>query len=304
MIKSIRPLTGFAARRLPENSCILDIVSSGRFWRNSRLLEIRLILGRNEETVLISEKEEDEDRLLSETASLLSEISTVITFNGVSFDMPYLHAKYKAYGLEDPLLKTECRDLLADYRYLKAFFGLPGRHLQDYFNYYMSTLSDRSSADSPDFSSADDAVKTLAILSFDALGAFLDGRYELEDAVCENDLLICTLRLKDFSYPGAFSVHDEIYHLRLENDLVRLGIHLNEKKQIRVYHTDLKNYAYLPQEGYAVHKSVAQYVDSSRKEKAVRANCFHFISYSDNLIRNRKMLEEYLQTVLQFLKSR
>ncbi len=88
---------------------------------------------------------------------------------------------------------------------------------------------------------------------------------------------------------------------------------------------DYRNYYYLPLEDQAVHKSVASFVDRAYRENAKASNCYIkksgrflpqpeelftpafksspedpelYFSYSEELLENRKKLEQYLQALL------
>ena len=107
----------------------------------------------------------------------------------------------------------------------------------------------------------------------------------------------------DPPFDGSFSVHDGIYHLTVKGNQAALCAHQRDG-MLRMYHDDIANYYYLPIEGYAVHKSIAESVDKTRKEKAVRENCFHLISCSDQFLNQKTSCEQYVRSALRFLYSR
>ena len=59
-----------------------------------------------------AEKPEEEKELLEAFMKLLSSYKTIISFNGVGFDIPFIKAKCKAYEIEENL---------KDYEYLDIF---------------------------------------------------------------------------------------------------------------------------------------------------------------------------------------
>lgn len=111
--------------------------------------------------------------------------------------------------------------------------------------------------------------------------------------------LLYTLELS-VPFPGKLSIRDGIYTLHIEGGRARILIPFTDGK-VRVYHTDVKNYVWLPVEGYAVHKSVGRFVDSRYKEKAVRENCFHLVSYSEDFLNSPEWIQSFLSSVLQYL---
>ena len=277
---------------LDKNSCILDITASGRFWRTSNLEAVSLItkgLGLS----FISEKESDEYDMLASLSERLEACGEIITFNGNSFDLPHLKRKYAAYGMPDPLQGKNFRDLFLEYRPLKGLLSLESGKLESF------------AAKLPGFSAdMSDAEKTLLILAYDALLSLFRGEYEFESVSDTEipDALVFMIRLRE-AFRGSFSTHDEIYHLLVDGQHAALCAHLREGK-LRCYLTGYSDYYFLPREGYAVHKTIAEYVDPSRKEKAVRENCFNLVSDYKTMMNDRSMCARYIRSALQFLYHR
>ncbi len=289
-------LTDQERRYLRSGDGILDITASGRYWRSSKLERICLVhasLGDDSgwsEHIWEMEQEADEYDMLLLLSDALKSVKTVITFNGHSFDLPHLQHKYEAYGLEDPFHGKEYRDLYLEYKELYVLLGLPSRKLADYAVFLKLD---------PD---VDDAVRTAKLLTLDSVMLFLEGSWELVSAKRETDHLYYELRTEE-AFPVRMSFHDEIYHLILEDHSARLSVQMIENG-IRRYYTDVKQYVYLPLEGYAIHKSMAGYVAKEHKEKAVRSNCFSITSYSDRFLTDEKWIRSYLITALLFLQTR
>ena len=273
---------------------VLDLTTAGRYWRTSRLLRIDLIVyGDAHEAVmqsLIAERESDEYDMLTALPDLLAGTGRIITFNGHSFDLPHLRKKYMAYGLAEPLGGKTFIDLFLLLKDLAAFFGLPSRRLADYKDFLMPGVR------------CSDAEATMELLSMLRYGEFMSGACTIDAITCDGERMVCDLK-SDHRFPRDVSVHDTPFHIVFhENGTVRLSSRLTDGR-LRYYHTDVEQYEYLPEEGYAVHKSAAQFVDPSRKEKAVRENCFHLVSAPEQLLSDRAKAEAYLNSVLDYLKS-
>ena len=297
---------------LERDSVILDIAATGRYWRTSQIETITLITAASApfEITMGLEKEADEYDMLLSLGELLENAREIITFNGTAFDLPQIRHKLAAYGMRDPLVGKEFRDLFLEYRPLAGILGLPSRRLADYAAFFGSE------------DGGTDARRTLRLLAFDAFLDLLDGHFSLRDAASDRtpaaiplddgtaaaasdgspSVLYYTLSLRRV-FPGRISIHDGIYHLIVERDTARISVHLRDGR-IRCYHTDTENYDYLPLEGYAIHRSMSAYVDKTRKEKAVRENCFHLIAYSISFLSDRPLIETYLRSALQYLRSR
>jgi hypothetical protein len=66
----------------------------------------------------------------------------------------------------------------------------------------------------------------------------------------------------------------------------------------------VKDYLYLPEEGCAVHRSVALFVDRSHTVKAVRQTCFTRFQTTKKFLSDKSQTETYLKSVFSFLLSR
>ncbi len=278
---------------LGGDECILDITASGRYWRTSHLEMVSLLSGTTEKRTL-PEKEADEYEMLAALSEDLAPFRRIITFNGRAFDIPHLTHKFAAYGMPDPLTGREIRDLYSEYRHIASFLSLPSRRLFDYAAFFGRQEAARRS----------DAQNTLVILSFDALTDLLGGNFVLADASGDliRETVVYTL-LTEKAFPSRLAVHDEVYHLTYEGREAQLAVHLRDGK-IRCYHTDTENYDYLPLEGYSIHRSMSVYVDKTRKEKAVRENCFHLAAYSDAFLHDRDLMLRYIRSALDYLGTR
>ncbi len=69
----------------------------------------------------------------------------------------------------------------------------------------------------------------------------------------------------------SFCKHDIYLHAYGQNAILELPIYTGILKH---YFTDYKNYYYLPEEDMAIHKSVATYVESQRRERAKKSTCY------------------------------
>lgn len=278
---------------LDQFSVILDIKTSGRYWRTSSILEIDLLYVKSNEiteSVLTLEKEEDEYDMLVALSEVLTSFQTVITFNGNSFDLPHLKHKYKAYGLTDPLPGKTFRDLFSEYREYASFLALPSRKLADYADYLNAPKG------------LSDVAQTLVILSLDALTSFFNGNWDIVSAHEEDGYLYYTLHVS-VPFLKKLSLHDQVYHIMLEEHTAKLSAKITDGR-LRRYYTDYKDYYYLPLEGYAIHKSMASFVEKSHKEKAVRENCFSLVTYSNRFLTDSKLMHSYISSVLLYLHSR
>ena len=303
------PVYPYRDEPFSSDTIVLDIMTTGRFWRTSDISRFTLIrkeageCGRFYGKCFVTENSGDEYELLRKLPEELRDIDTVITFNGHSFDLPYLKKKVMAYGLPDPFTGHTFRDLLIDYRPLKTFLGLPSCRLEDFYSFLANDAdrtTDTGSAHGQADDQVEDAVKTLMILSLDAY-LLLDTAEALHFcSACIRDGRLEYHLSSDRFFPRHYSVHEEPFHMITEENRIALSI-ASDKNLFRFYHSDIGNYVFLPHEGYAIHRSMASFIDSSRKEKAVRENCFHLIPYSDRLLTDDPQTIKLISSALQYL---
>ena len=324
-IKQLYPSSDFEC-----GDAILDITASGRYFRTSRLLRIDLIRRnesrhnesrrnesrRNESGVRliswISEQESDEYEMLTALSDALDSIRRIITFNGNAFDLPHLHQKYKAFDLMDPLQGKQYLDLMLRLKPISRFLALPSGKLADFAGFLHLAQPDASdeasfrfhpgAEDKHETSTPNDALYTLECMSLLHYADFLDQGARIREVTTDEERVIFRLHYPD-GFPVGFSVHDSGFHLRFSEDGTVLLSSRICNGSIRYYHTDVKNYWYLPLEGYAIHKSAAQYVDKSRREKAVRENCYHLVPVSPAFLQDPAMLDGYLKSVLAYFAT-
>jgi len=324
-IKQLYPSSDFEC-----GDAILDITASGRYFRTSRLLRIDLIRRnesrhnesrrnesrRNESGVRliswISEQESDEYEMLTALSDALDSIRRIITFNGNAFDLPHLHQKYKAFDLMDPLQGKQYLDLMLRLKPISRFLALPSGKLADFAGFLHLVQPDGSdeasfrfhpgAEDKHEASTPNDALYTLECMSLLHYADFLDQGARIREVTTDEERVIFRLHYPD-GFPVGFSVHDSGFHLRFSEDGTVLLSSRICNGSIRYYHTDVKNYWYLPLEGYAIHKSAAQYVDKSRREKAVRENCYHLVPVSPAFLQDPAMLDGYLKSVLAYFAT-
>lgn len=332
-IKQLYPSSDFEC-----GDAILDITARGRYFRTSRLLRIDLIRRnesrhnesrRNESGPRLiswfSEQESDEYEMLTALSDALRSIRRIITFNGKAFDLPHLHQKYRAYGLTDPLQGKQDLDLMLRLKPISRFLALPSGKLIDFAGFlhlvqpdgtkeapqqpaqpdgtgeaifrFISGAESKHEAGTPN-----DALYTLECMSLLHYADFLDQGAEIREVTTDEERVIFRLHYPD-GFPAGLSVHDSGFHLRFSEDGTVLLSSRIYNGSLRYYHTDVKNYRYLPLEGYAIHKSAAQYVDKSRREKAVRENCYHLVSVSPAFLQDPAMLDGYLKSVLAYFAT-
>ena len=284
-------------------SVILDILTTGRFWRNSRITDVRLIAPSLEEDAWIethyeAANEPEEFEILSALPDDLKpyEPTQLMTFNGHTFDLPYLKRKFMAYGLMDPFAPLEKRDLMTDYRPLTTLLNLPSYRLKDFIGFFPEC---GEAIKRGLIAEADEGLPLLYLLTLDTYLALYRGQWTLTRAFEEAGFLFYELELPH-EVPKAASYRDASLHVRFEGKTARIASPITHGF-VRLYYSNYSDYDYLPGEGHAVHKSVSHFVDASRREPAQRETAFSLVPFDISLIENERRRNSYLTALIAYL---
>ncbi len=116
----------------PERSFIYCI---GCGYRKGKVCHIQLYFGENQA---------DEPQLLRAFLSLAQNFHTLLTFNGTTFDLPYLKKRIQKLGLTafSPLSTMESLDLYREIGRMKKLFALPSYRQKDLEDFLGNTRED------------------------------------------------------------------------------------------------------------------------------------------------------------------
>lgn len=100
---------------LSEKFCIVDIETTGLSHRYHHVILIGLLYIEEEDIVVkqfLAENVREEKQVLSAFLEASREIPYTITYNGASFDVPFLKERFKKYGIQWPFNDIKHLDLL------------------------------------------------------------------------------------------------------------------------------------------------------------------------------------------------
>lgn len=286
-----------------ENSIFFDIETTGFSPAHTSLYLIGC--ARRSGSIIcidqfFAESPKEEKLILCSFLELLKQYDTIITFNGIGFDIPYLKAKCDTYALTESF---------SDYTYVDIFKSIARlKHILKLSNFKQKSIEQFLGLDRLDLYSGGELIQIyhsytkepepelldllllhnhedvlgmidlLPVLSYVHLmsGNFTQiaadvnklKTYEHEDAT----ELILTLT-PEFALPRRISHStDNIYLTAFENSC-RISVRLTEG-ELKYFFSNYKDYYYLPDEDMAVHKSLASYVDKEHRETAHASNCY------------------------------
>lgn len=277
---------------------------------------------------LFADRPEEEALLLSRFSDDLhsSRVKRIITFNGNSFDLPFLVTRaekngislhpddYELFDIYKEVTKRKNTLQLQNYRQktLEQFLGIhrddkySGGELIKVYENYVKHPEDEA-AQLLKLHNYEDVLgmtDLLAVFAYDALfssparvvSASVERYTDLDGNPAEELIAVLT---PPCALPGSLSCKQPVTgaYLHTDKDLVRLRVPLYQG-MARLYYLDYKNYYYLPAEDMAIHKSVAIYTDKSLREKATPETCYSRVAVDDAFLHSEK-LAEYLTHVLR-----
>lgn len=245
--------------------------------------------------LFFAEEKNEEREILKQLSVLLASHSTVITFNGTAFDIPFLRKRYARYDMDDPFLPVTFLDLYQEARQLKTLLCLEnyrqkslelflgcsredtysGKELIDIYLKYVSAPDPESQhlLLTHNYEDVKGMYDLIEILSY---RNFLNGHFLIQNIIFETDQgnsLLDIILTPTFPLPQSIHRITEEAKLILdkEQSLIQFPVHTG---MLRHYFPDYQNYYYLPEENTIIHKSVGAYVESSHRQKATKENCF------------------------------
>lgn len=286
-----------------EKSIFFDIETTGFSPAHSHIYMIGFAR-RNGKYLCIdqflAENPSEEKLLLSTFLEILKSYNTIISYNGIGFDIPYLKAKCDKYQLEEAFSSFEYLDLfkivskmkfllkLENYKQksIEDFLGIErndlynGGELINVYNNFVETKDSESERllYLHNFEDIIGMTNLLPILSYNEV---LNGNYRIVETKIDtyksydgeySEELYITLE-NDYSVPKrvSYSINEYYISMREKTTIIRVPIY---KGELLYFFANYKDYYYLPKEDMAIHQSVANFVDKEYREKAKASNCY------------------------------
>ena len=286
-----------------ETSLFFDIETTGFSPARTSLYLIGCAARRGDSLVvdqLFADTPEEESEVLTGFFRYLEQFETIITFNGIGFDIPYLKSKCSTYGLCDPFLAHEYLDIYKVVSRLKFLLHLPnlkqktieqflGIGREDTYNggelieVYHSYVKSRSPKElhllkQHNYEDVIDMPNLLPLLSYArmlegsfAVASLRANQFTSYEGTTEKELIF-TLK-NDFVLPAAVSCRYEDFYLTAEGEETRLVIKLFTG-ELKYFYPDYRNYVYLPKEDLAVPKALSSGVEKGEKVNATASTCY------------------------------
>lgn len=287
-----------------HKECIFFDIETTGFSPTTSNIYLIGCLRRNGSHVIIdqffAESKEDEKEVLEKFIDLSKNFNTIISFNGIGFDIPFIKAKCEYFNIKENLNEYHHIDIFKQISGIKFLLKLPnykqktieafleihrndkysGGELIHVYDEYLKTKS-------PDaeelllLHNFEDAVGMLDVLPVLSYHEILNGAYSIESieknsyTTYEGETgleMIITLKNK-YTVPKRVSYQFKHCYISMNKDVTRIRIPIFEG-ELKYFYSNYKDYYYLPVEDMAIHQSVASFVDKQYREKAKASNCY------------------------------
>lgn len=264
-----------------------------------------------------NESPSEQRQILQEFLNDIQDATTLISYNGRTFDLPFLQKKCASLHLRAELSAFQHRDLYQEIKELRSPLHLNSLKLKSVEEFLgikredpftggelIAVFQSYEQNPSPDlletlllhnFEDIQDMLFVLPILSYKQIlnggYTFLQAR-EVKQKGKETPSSI--LLSMHFQNPLPKSLPDRFLSLNsflqqqqtkpLDQQLDPILLHIDEKNmdltlpvlqtELKFFYKNYRDYYYLPIEDYAIHKSVASFVDKNYRQKATPATCY------------------------------
>lgn len=258
-----------------------------------------------------SEGFKEEELIISSFFEFLKNYDVLLHYNGSGFDIPYLQRKLSLLGLDYSFEGIQSIDIYKKLHPYKKIFRVPNFKLKslegflnirrqdtfdggDLIQVYQSYIGKKhyeklwmvrnSQTEMPHNSEADVLLKQLLLHNADDIRGLL----LISPILYYADLFEKPVRILQAGVDeGVLSIRFEItaelpVRISYGNDLVHLTAYEHTavltvqvyEGEMKYFYDNYKDYYYLPAEDYAIHKSVAHFVDKDYRVKAKPSNCY------------------------------
>jgi len=286
-----------------ENALFFDIETTG-FSPASTQVYLIGCAKRCDDSVIIeqffAETPDEEEIILKAFLRLLENYQTLITFNGIGFDIPYLKAKCDTFHLKENFADKDYIDLFKIVSSLKFLLKLPnykqktietflGIDREDVFdggqliNVYQEYIN-RPSEYQMYFlkqHNYEDVLGMLDLLPVMSYSNLLKGGYTIlsvasnvykdYDGHSQKELIFSLEN--DIRVPTRVSYGCDDFYLICNGSDTKLSVKLYDGT-LKYFFENYQDYYYLPEEDTAVHKDVASSVDKAYRKKATASTCY------------------------------
>lgn len=277
-----------------KNAVVLDIETTGLSAGNSMIYLIGTAYNTDNGITVrqwFADNPGDEYELLGALFAWLSDYDTLITYNGDSFDLPFLRKKAKQLHLDCPIEQKRSIDALKEIKAaakllrlenyqqksVEHFLGIPrkdrlsGSELIALYKAYVISL-DNTQMELLLLHNLEDILGLIKLLPLRNCRQLARGEVSYVRTEHASDSITFILQMPK-AIPCSLSCGNEHFLLECNSSTAQLHSQLYQT-ELKYFYPNYRDYYYLPAEDCAIHKSVAQYVDKSYRQQAKVSNCY------------------------------
>ncbi len=280
---------------IANDEVLLDIETTGLASKYSGIYMVGIIYSENNEIKFeqwFAEKKEDEYEILYRLFEVI-ENKKIITYNGDSFDLPFIKSRGKIYGINYPIYHSI--DLIKPTRKIKKILELENVKLKTVEAYFGFARDDVFTGGMlidiyhSYLESKDEKLKHVLLLhnNDDMLGL-----YKLYK---QKDFILSIKSMIDGTYEAelkSFIIEHDNFHVvfntnfisdkKIQGNIISLTFSDNTceasgkiiKGTLKHFFKDHYNYYYSADDDMAIHKSVGKYLKNANITKAKKENCY------------------------------
>lgn len=258
-----------------------------------------------------SEGIKDEVKLITAFFDFLKDYEVLIHYNGNGFDLPYLQKKCSLLNIEyalDRLISVDLYKKLLPYKKIFHISSFKLKSLETFLNIHRKDtfsggdliqvyqcflgkkhLEDLKKLRTPEIASSipseaelllgqlllhnEDDIRGLLFVSpiLNYVDLF-EKPIRILQAAVDGDILNIRFEISAF-LPIRVSFGSDLAHITAFQNSATLTVHIYEG-ELKYFYDNYRDYYYLPAEDYAVHKSLALFVDKEFRTKAKPSNCY------------------------------
>ncbi len=287
-----------------ENFVFLDIETTGFSPKNSFIYLIGLALRDKDDIHIyqfLARNRTEEADILAAFYHMLKPAHTLITFNGLRFDIPFINSRVLLYPELKNLNSASHIDLYKLTVKYAHLFQLPDKKQKSIEHFLEIKREDtytgkelipiyyeyeKQQKKEPEslllLHNYEDVLGMTELLPLFSYQDLFDLPVQLFNvtketyfpygSLCEKQELLFELTTP-VVFPKSILYQGELCTLRCQNTSAKLLVPVFDG-ELKFYYDNYKDYYYLPEEDMAVHKSVASFVDAAHRKKATAQTCY------------------------------
>ena len=286
-----------------DNIIYFDIETTGFSRKYNHIYLIGCMYFKQDNPVYVqffAENKNEEKDILDRFHDLLEGFSTIIHFNGASFDMPFVKERGEKYNISfdfDSLASIDIYKFAKPYSKMlnlentkqKTFEAMmnikrtdpfTGGELIDYYNEYIKS-KDEKLLQALLLHNKEDVINMGIMTSLLSFKDISEGNYTINNFkivtqkdINGNEFKELQIKIDLFNSLGfKSSIKNDMYYISVNDNLLYIAVP-SHNLELKYFFPNYKDYYYLPKEDMAIHKSVSSFVDKNFRQKATPNNCY------------------------------